>query len=86
MDPEQKPTFPADKDLGPTDRSLTTFITAEKTGNQAKQIVQGIRQQYGGPCDIVLIAMPAGKGRTFMQGMGEAMEQTGTLVRRIGNV
>lgn len=86
MDTDSRPPFPADKDLGPTDRSLTTFITADKTTSEAKRIVQGLRHQYGGPCDIVLLAMPPGKGKPFMQGMGEAMEADGTLVRRIGNV
>jgi hypothetical protein len=81
--------FPPDQDLAPGDKSLTTVIEADTRDDKAARILRGARAHYssptgigGGPCDVVLILMPAGKGRAFVDGMGMAMEAQGKLVNR----
>lgn len=82
--PPRRPQFPPDQDLAPGDPSVATYVLARHSTAEARRILQGVREQYPGPCDVVLLAVPAGKGRAFLQGLGMAMEADGTLVRRFG--
>lgn len=76
--------FPPDQDLAPDDKSVATFVRAGHSAAEARRILQGAREAYGAPCDVVLIAVPAGKGRPFLQGLGMAFEADGKLVDRQG--
>lgn len=77
--------FPPDQDLAPEDRSLTTVVEARHSAAEARRILQGTREQCarlngGNSCDVVLIAVPAGKGRSFVDGLGMALRAQGKLV------
>lgn len=74
--------FPPDQDLAPGDRSLTTVVEARRSHAEARRVLQGLRESYEGPCDVVLLALPAGKGRAFVDGLAMAMEADGKLVDR----
>lgn len=76
--------FPPDQDLAPGDRSISTYVEARHTATEARRILQALREAYSGPCDVVLIAMPKGKGLPFLQGLGMALEADGKLVERKG--
>lgn len=76
--------FPPEQDLAPDDQSVATFVRADHSQAEARRILQATREAYGGPCDVVLIAVPAGKGRPFLQGLGIALEADGKLVDRKG--
>lgn len=76
--------FPPDQDLAPGDKSVATVVRAERSASEARRILQATREEYGGPCDVVLLAVPAGKGMPFLQGLGMALESNGQLVRRRG--
>ena len=72
-------TFPADQDLAPKDVSITTVIGSERTGKQARTIVENMRRAYGQPCDLIVMAVPRGKGMPFAEGLKLALEQRGQL-------
>lgn len=76
--------FPPDQDLAPEDKSIATVVRARDSANEAKRIVQATRDAYPGPCDVVLIAVPKGKGMPFLEGLGLALEGDGKLVHRHG--
>lgn len=76
--------FPPDQDLAPGDVSVATVVKAEHSASEARRVLQGARDAYPGACDVVLIAVPKGKGMPFLQGLGMALEVEGKLVHRHG--
>lgn len=67
--------FPKDKDLAPGDVSACYVLTAEDAGDHSKsaRAVEAIRQQMPLACDVILMAVPAGKGTPLVEGLMSSM-------------
>jgi hypothetical protein len=76
--------FPPDQDLAPGDITLATVVKKTASTNDARRILQRARDSYPGPCDVILLAVPEGKGLPFLSGLGMALEADGKLVHRHG--
>lgn len=73
------PQFPPDQDLGPDDGSITTVIAADTSEEHVAEVIANLRSAMR--CDIILLAVPPGKGTPFLSGLAMAMQADGGLVR-----
>lgn len=81
--------FPPDKDLGPDAVSVASVILPRHGNADVKRIVNGLRAEYErrearGPADVIVMAVPAGSGLTFLEGLAEALKANGQFRGTVG--
>lgn len=81
--------FPPDKDLGADAVSVATVILPRHGNADIKRIVNGLRGEYErrearGPADVIAIAVPAGSGKPFLEGLAAALKEHGQFGGLIG--
>jgi hypothetical protein len=72
--------FPPDQDLPPGSLSISTVIEPERTLERGGDALEHLRMAYGIPCDLIVIAVPAGTGRPFLGGLAQALKMNNQLI------
>lgn len=75
--------FPRSKDLAPGDMAMVTAVRANHRFQDAAELLGAFRKRYYDQahqkCDVVLMAVPEGKGMEFARGLEEGWRQRGEL-------
>lgn len=72
--------FPPDQDLPPGALSISMVIGPERTLAKGGEALEHLRLAYAEPCDLIVIAVPAGRGKPFLQGLAQSLAMTGQLL------
>jgi hypothetical protein len=67
------------RDLDPGDKMLTASLPANHVGAPAIDLSK-IYSEYGEPCDIVIVGVPAGKGPIIQEILMEGVRRGGGKV------
>lgn len=71
------PEFPPENDLSPGDVAVSTVVNRSTRYQDAADILGALRQSYreqrGDHCDVVLLAVPEGRGWPFVQALHKAV-------------
>lgn len=54
-------------DPAPGDRTAATIVSPMVADDAAVEIVHKLRQEFGSDCDIIMVAVPFGKGSGYME-------------------
>lgn len=79
--PDIKPgAFPPEKDLQEGDVTIGAVIPHRQAvygnrelGNKTSYVIEEYRRQVGEPCDVILLAVPAGRGQPFVEGLMQSL-------------
>lgn len=69
------PGFPKDKDLSPGDKMAAMVLEDRHLNNamKVKTVLELMKRQYGDPADLVVLTVPKGKGKPFVDGLMESI-------------
>jgi hypothetical protein len=72
--------FPPDQDLPPGAVSVSMVIGPDRTLERGGEALEHLRLAYQAPCDLIVIAVPAGRGRPFLEGLAMSLKASGQFV------
>jgi hypothetical protein len=69
--------FPRDKDLAPGDKMAAMVLEDRHLNNapKLKTVLELMKRQYGDPADLIVLTVPRGKGKPFVDGLMRSINE-----------